>query len=60
MKDKKKSGSSIGGVIFVGCMFIGGGVGMWAGNVAVGGAIGMGIGFIAMGLVWAVYRTNEE
>ena len=55
----KKSSSGIGGVIFVGCMFLGGGLGMWLGNVAVGGAIGMGVGFISMGLVWAVFRQEE-
>ncbi len=29
---KKKSGSSIGGLVFVGCMFIGGGIGMYMGK----------------------------
>ena len=45
MDNKKKDDSSIGGVMFVGCMLIGGGIGMLLGNVAAGGAIGMGVGF---------------
>jgi len=60
MEEKTKSGSQIGGVIFVGCMFVGGGLGMLMGNVAVGGAIGMGIGFISMGIIWAAYKNREE
>ena len=58
MEEKKKSGSSIGGVVMVGCMFIGGGIGMLCDKVPVGGAIGMGIGFIAMGVIWAYYRNK--
>jgi len=44
------------GLIFVACMFIGGGIGLAIGRVEVGGAIGMGVGFILMALV----RTREE
>ena len=33
--------------IFVGCMFIGMGVGYYIGNLLVGMFIGMGVGFIA-------------
>lgn len=39
-----------GGLAFVGCLFLGAGVGMLMGNVAAGGAIGMGAGFIAMAI----------
>jgi hypothetical protein len=57
-KNKNKSSSSIGTVIFAGCMFVGAGIGMIYNATAIGGAIGMGIGFIAMGLVWAYYRDK--
>ena len=58
MEEKKKGKSAIAGVIFVGCMFIGAGLGMLYGKVAVGGAIGMGVGFIAIGVIWAVFREK--
>ncbi|MCF8258898.1 MAG: hypothetical protein K9J06_15185 [Flavobacteriales bacterium] len=58
MESQKKSGSSIGGLIFVGCMFLGGGIGMAMGNMPVGGAVGMGVGFIAMGII-AAYNRNR-
>ncbi len=41
---------SFSGLIFVGCMFIGGGLGLLFGRPEVGGAVGMGIGFLAMAL----------
>jgi hypothetical protein len=41
---------SVGGVVFVGCMFIGGGLGTWLGNGHSGWLIGMGVGFIGMAL----------
>lgn len=56
--EKKKSGSAIGGVVLVGCMFVGAGIGMIAGTVQVGGALGLGVGFIAMGAIWAYYRNK--
>lgn len=59
MEDDRKSGSAIGGVIFVGCMFIGAGLGFLYGAVHIGGAIGMGVGFIAMGATWAYYRDKD-
>jgi len=39
------------GLLFVGCMFIGAGLGLVVNRPDVGGAIGMGIGFIAMAFV---------
>ena len=56
--EKKKSGSSIGGVVFAGCMFIGAGIGMLFDRIEIGGAIGMGVGFIAMGAIGAYYRNK--
>lgn len=58
MEQEKKSGSSIAGVVFIGCMFIGAGIGMLYDATAIGGAIGMGVGFIAMGVIWAYYRNK--
>jgi len=39
------------GLIFVACMFIGGGLGLAFNRPDVGGAIGMGVGFLLMGLI---------
>ncbi|QTN39824.1 hypothetical protein HZ996_11940 [Cryomorphaceae bacterium] len=58
MAEEPKSGSAIGGVVFVGCMFIGAGVGFIYHAIHIGGAIGMGVGFIAMGGIWAYYRNQ--
>ncbi len=42
-----------GGLVFVGCMFIGAGIGLAFGRPDVGGAIGMGVGFLLMGIIRA-------
>lgn len=50
MEDGKKERlTKGGGVIFVGCVFLGAGVGMMFGNFLTGGAIGKGVGFMVMG-----------
>ena len=54
MIEDRKDGVS--GLIFVACMFIGGGLGFAFGHPEVGGAIGMGIGFLLMAFV----RTKVE
>lgn len=60
MEEKKKdSAAVIGGVIFVGCMFLGAGIGMLYNKVAVGSTIGMGTGFILMGAIWAYYKKTD-
>jgi len=41
------------GLVFVGCMFVGAGIGLAFGRPDVGGAIGMGIGFILMSIIRA-------
>lgn len=58
MEEKIKSGSSIGGVVFIGCMFVGIGFGFIYNAVHIGAVIGMGVGFISMGTVWAYYRNK--
>ena len=44
-KDKEKN--KISGALFVGCMFIGMGIGYFTGNNGAGLFIGMGVGFLA-------------
>ncbi|AIW84480.1 putative membrane protein [Bacillus mycoides] len=46
----------IGGLVFVGCMFLGGGVGSILGDTHVGWLIGMGAGFIGMALTRLVRK----
>ncbi|MBA2876207.1 hypothetical protein [Thermaerobacillus caldiproteolyticus] len=47
MKQKKWGA---GGLVFVGCMFLGGGLGAWLGSPQIGWLIGMGVGFLGMAL----------
>ncbi len=58
MEEKRKKGKNIGGLVFVGCMFIGAGIGMAMGKVAVGGAIGMGVGFLGMAASWMLANKD--
>jgi tellurite resistance protein TehA-like permease len=55
MSEERDRGRA-GGLVFVACMFIGGGIGLALGRPDVGGAVGMGIGFILM----AFLRAREE
>lgn len=57
-KEKKKENKfeAAGGVIFVGCMFIGMGLGFYYNMIAVGMFIGMGIGFLGMGLTYLLKK----
>ena len=55
MSEEREKGKA-SGLVFVACMFVGGGIGLALGRPDVGGAIGMGIGFILMALV----KTREE
>ncbi|SHG57781.1 hypothetical protein [Ornithinibacillus halophilus] len=45
-----------GGIAFVGCMFLGLGIGMIFGNAGAGVLIGMGVGFLAMALFGLIGR----
>ncbi len=60
MESKKNNSSTVGGVVLVGCMFIGIGLGMLYHQTAIGVMIGLGVGFIGMGLVWAIMREKDS
>jgi len=48
-----QSKNKIAGTIFIGCMFIGMGIGMYFDKMTVGIMVGMGVGFIASAIVRA-------
>lgn len=56
MENQKNETNKIAGIIFVGCMFIGIGVGSYINNTGVGTLIGIGVGFLAS----AIYRTDKK
>jgi hypothetical protein len=60
MAAKSKNGSSISGLFFVGCMFIGVGMGFFFGNIPVGALIGMGVGFLVMGIIRVYFSSKNE
>ncbi len=51
--EKKKTKSTIGGLVFVGCLMLG--IGFIKHAVHIGAVIWLGVGFIAMAAVWAYY-----
>lgn len=55
-KDKKNNTNAVTGTIFIGCMFIGMGIGIAFGNTGVGMFIGMGVGFLAS----ALYKSEKK
>lgn len=60
MAATSKNGSSVSGLFFVGCMFIGVGMGFFFGNIPVGALIGMGIGFLVMGIIRVYFSTKKD
>lgn len=54
--NNNKEKDKIGGLLFVGCMFIGMGIGQYEGATGTGTLIGLGVGFLAM----AVYRVAKK
>ena len=46
--ESKKAAQKVGGLLFVGCMFLGMAAGWYFGDMKVGMFAGMGIGFIMM------------
>ena len=58
MEEKKKRIWPIALVVFMGCFFIGAGIGKAFDATDIGGTIGIGVGFIGMGVIWAYFRTK--
>jgi|GEM_PF-954487 len=56
---KKNAAQKAGGLLFVGCMFIGIAVGFYVKNIAMGTMGGMGLGFILMAVV-ALSASNKK
>ncbi|MBV7439814.1 histidine kinase [Weeksellaceae bacterium TAE3-ERU29] len=56
MENNQKQVKTIADSVFVGCMFIGGGIGFLCNAIPMGGAIGMGIGFFAKAMIMAYYN----
>ena len=54
--NNKEETKKITGVLFVGCMFVGMGVGFLTGHLVPGMFIGMGVGFLAS----AAYRVRNN
>ena len=50
-KEAKKEAQKVGGLLFVGCMFIGMAAGWYFGKMTIGMFGGMGLGFIMMAVV---------
>jgi uncharacterized membrane protein len=46
-QNNNKKWNSVGNGIFIGCMFVGLGIGMYYEKTSIGALVGMGIGFIA-------------
>ena len=59
MDKRMKDNSTVGGVVFVGCMFIGLGIGILYNKTAVGVILGLGVGFIVMGAIKAFSRKKD-
>ena len=55
-KPQLKEKNKVAGTIFVGCLFLGMGIGFLTGHLVPGLFIGMGVGFIA----GAVYRDGKK
>ena len=50
--EAKKTAQKVGGLLFVGCMFVGMAAGKYYESMPIGLFGGMGIGFIMMAVVW--------
>ncbi|HET7818930.1 MAG TPA: hypothetical protein VFL70_06450 [Bacteroidia bacterium] len=59
-KSNKRKSSQVGGLMFVGCMFIGMAGGWYFGNFTIGLFAGMGLGFIMMAVTYASNMQNKS
>jgi len=59
-KNQLNAGILIGSMIFVGCLFIGAGLGSLYHKTYIGSQIGMGTGFILMGAIIAYYSKKNR
>lgn len=59
-KKKKNKVENVAGLLFVGCMFVGAGLGFLFNNILVGGAIGMGAGFLVMAIYQIKYDSKKN
>ena len=57
--DKKSATQKAGGLLFVGCLFIGMSAGWYFGDIKIGMFGGMGIGFVVMAIV-ALSAANKK
>lgn len=57
-ENKSKKKETAGGLLFIGCMFIGMGLGYMLGNMGTGLFVGMGSGFVAFGIVYLIYKDQ--
>jgi hypothetical protein len=55
--ENTKKRNTAGGLLFVGCMFVGMGFGFFFGHLLTGIFIGMGAGFVAFGITVLAFKN---
>jgi hypothetical protein len=60
MEQVKEKDSVLSWSVFLGCMFLGGGIGMFFDQTGVGTLIGLGVGYIASAIVESVEKKNRS
>ena len=56
MEQIKEKNEALSWSVFMGCMFIGMGIGSWLGQTGIGLLIGMGVGYLAEGVIERVAK----
>lgn len=59
-KSKKMSYNQIGSLAFVGCMFVGMGIGFYIGNLVPAMFVGMGVGFAFKAILYIKAKEEAE